>query len=93
MADRLIRIRRCAVHGGPFRNAGSYILWSDFYADLFLIDLQDLWPQTETRTREVPRTEVNGRRAGAVNRRACLTSALTQFQSRLCPGDLLTGAR
>ena len=71
MADRLIRIRRCAVHGGLFRNAGSYILWSDFYADLFLIDLQDLWPQTETRTREVPRTEGNGRRAGAVNRREC----------------------
>jgi hypothetical protein len=29
-----------------------------------LIDLQDVWPQTEARTREVPRREGNGRRAG-----------------------------
>ena len=27
----------------------------------------DVWPQTEARTREVPRTEGNGRRAGALN--------------------------
>src|ERR1700741_2234472 len=28
-------------HSGLFRNVGSYILWSDFYADLLLSDQQD----------------------------------------------------